>query len=144
MAIPAAHDTDRTLALARDMNACTALLAREIGRALTAHDVTWPQAMSLILLAEQDEPVNATWLVQEMGLGRTAMTAVVDRLERRGWLERRPHLRDRRVSELALTEAGRRLAAHVTLDLSKALTQVMTGTAALPLLDAVSGALADT
>ena len=37
------------------------------------------------------------------------MVAIVDELEERGLLERRPNLTDRRVRELHLTEAGREL-----------------------------------
>jgi DNA-binding MarR family transcriptional regulator len=37
------------------------------------------------------------------------MVAIVDDLEQRGLLERRPHARDRRVRHLHLTPGGRRL-----------------------------------
>jgi DNA-binding MarR family transcriptional regulator len=37
------------------------------------------------------------------------MVAVVDELEKRGLLERRPHARDRRVRNLHLTAAGKKL-----------------------------------
>lgn len=98
--------------VARKLSSCVALLSREAGRSLTKWDMTWPQAMSLLLLRAQPEPVNATQLVEQLGLGRTAMTAVVDRLQRRGWVERRPHLTDRRVQLLELTELGRSVAAE--------------------------------
>jgi DNA-binding MarR family transcriptional regulator len=51
--------------------------------------------------------------VEELGLGRTAMTAVVDRLERRGWVERKPHPKDRRVALLELTDSGRQVTAEM-------------------------------
>jgi DNA-binding MarR family transcriptional regulator len=95
---------------ARKLTSCVALLSRAAGRALVKWDMTWPQAVSLLLLREKAEPTNATKLVEELGLGRTAMTAVVDRIERRGWVERKPHPSDRRVALLELTADGRRVA----------------------------------
>ena len=102
--------TEEAMESARALTTCTALLSRALGRALARWDLTWPQAMSLLLLRTRDEPTNATWLVGQLGLGRTAMTAVVDRLERRGWVRRRPHPHDRRVALLELTDEGRRVA----------------------------------
>src|SRR5581483_9345737 len=63
----------------------------------------------LVVLAERDEPISATRLVEQLGLGRTAMTSVVDRLERNGWVQRRPSPIDRRTADLVLTDAGRAL-----------------------------------
>ena len=87
----------------------SALLARAGGRSLDPWNVTWPQALSLLVLAEQGEPISATRLVEQLGLGRTAMTSVVDRLERNGWVQRRPSPVDRRTADLVLTDAGREL-----------------------------------
>ena len=84
-----------------------ALLARALGQALRPHGLSWPQALSLLVLDQQEAPISATRLVEHLGLGRTAMTSVVDRLERHGWVERRPSARDRRVAELRLTASGR-------------------------------------
>jgi DNA-binding MarR family transcriptional regulator len=111
-----ATGTDRTLEdsvsmdAARKLASCVALFSRATGRALAKWEMTWPQAVSLLILRERAEPTNATKLVEELGLGRTAMTAVVDRLERRGWVERKPHPRDRRVALLDLTSSGRQVA----------------------------------
>lgn len=102
----------QALAAARSLSIGTALLARVMSRAVARWGLTWPQAASLILLDAQPEPVNASWLVGQLGLGRTAMTAAVDRLERRGWVVRRPHPRDRRIALLELTVDGRRVGAE--------------------------------
>ncbi len=84
-----------------------ALMSRALGRSLAAHDMSWPQALSLFVLAEHRDPVSATHLVDHLGLGRTAMTSVVDRLERQRWVERQSWPADRRVTHLVLTDAGR-------------------------------------
>jgi DNA-binding MarR family transcriptional regulator len=102
----------QALAAARSLTIGTALLARVMSRTVARWGLTWPQAASLILLDAQPEPVNASWLVGQLGLGRTAMTAAVDRLERRGWVVRRPHPRDRRIALLELTADGRRVGAE--------------------------------
>lgn len=107
--------TDRSLEASISMDAArklscgVALLSRAAGRGLAKWDMTWPQAVSLLILREHAAPMNATQLVEELGLGRTAMTAVVDRLERRGWVERKPHPKDRRVALLELTTSGQRV-----------------------------------
>lgn len=90
-----------------------ALLARAFGRSLAACGLSWPQAVSLLVLSEEDSTISATQLVERLGLGRTAMTSVVDRLERQGWVERRPSVRDRRIADLLLTDAGRDTAGHI-------------------------------
>jgi MarR family transcriptional regulator, transcriptional regulator for hemolysin len=91
------------------LSQASALLARSGGRALKPWDVTWPQALSLLVLADQGAPISATRLVEHLGLGRTAMTSVVDRLERNSWVERRPSPVDRRTADLVLTDTGRTL-----------------------------------
>jgi DNA-binding MarR family transcriptional regulator len=95
------------------LSQASALLARAGGRALTTWRVTWPQALSLLVLAEQDAPISATRLVELLGLGRTAMTSVVDRLERNGWVQRRPSPLDRRTADLVLTESGEELVEQI-------------------------------
>lgn len=95
------------------LSQASALLARAGGRALATWNVTWPQALSLLVLAEQEGPISATRLVEQLGLGRTAMTSVVDRLERNGWVTRRPSPLDRRTADLILTESGRALVSDI-------------------------------
>lgn len=123
---------------ARALSTCVALLSRAAGRTLMPWNMTWPQAMSLLLLRAEDQPVNATRLVERLGLGRTAMTAVVDRLERRGWVERRPHARDRRVALLELTDDGRRIAEDARDALDRSFAEFMREAELPPSFDAVT------
>jgi DNA-binding MarR family transcriptional regulator len=48
-------------------------------------------------------------LAERLHISPSWMVAIVDELESRGLLERRPHARDRRVRNLHLTAAGRKL-----------------------------------
>jgi DNA-binding MarR family transcriptional regulator len=65
------------------------------------------------VLAEQESAISATRLVELLGLGRTAMTSVVDRLERNGWVDRRPSPVDRRTADLVLTDTGQELVENI-------------------------------
>jgi DNA-binding MarR family transcriptional regulator len=57
--------------------------------------------------AGDGEPQNA--LAERLHISPSWMVAIVDHLERRELLERRPHARDRRVRNLHLTTAGKKL-----------------------------------
>lgn len=57
--------------------------------------------------ASDGEPQNA--LAERLHISPSWMVAVVDDLERRELIERRPHARDRRVRNLHLTAAGKKL-----------------------------------
>jgi DNA-binding MarR family transcriptional regulator len=57
--------------------------------------------------ASDGEAQNA--LAERLRISPSWMVAIVDDLERRGLLERRPHARDRRVRNLHLTPAGKKL-----------------------------------
>jgi DNA-binding MarR family transcriptional regulator len=57
--------------------------------------------------ASGGEPQNA--LAERLHISPSWMVAIVDELERRELLERRPHARDRRVRNLHLTAAGKKL-----------------------------------
>ncbi len=130
---PTAEEEQRVpaLAAARSLSVGAALLGRVMGRTVARWGLTWPQAASLFLLGAQPAPVNASWLVGELGLGRTAMTAAVDRLERHGWVVRRPHPRDRRIALLELTPEGRRVGAEAR-EAVQAVAQRLLAAAELP------------
>jgi DNA-binding MarR family transcriptional regulator len=57
--------------------------------------------------ANEGEAQNA--LAEQLHISPSWMVTIVDELEKRGLLERRPHARDRRVRNLHLTAAGKKL-----------------------------------
>ncbi len=73
-------------------------------------DLTGPQATAL---RELDGPMTMKQLAARMGCEPSNATFVVDRLERRGLIERRPHPTDRRARELHLTAPGGALRARL-------------------------------
>jgi DNA-binding MarR family transcriptional regulator len=65
-----------------------------------------PQFFALNAL---DEPAPMSTIATLLRCDRSAVTWVTDRLEERGYVERRSDERDRRVKLLTLTEEGRRV-----------------------------------
>ncbi|GAA4205699.1 MarR family winged helix-turn-helix transcriptional regulator [Actinocatenispora rupis] len=62
----------------------------------------------VIAVRELSEPITARELANRMSCEPSNVTFVLDRLERQGLVERRPHPDDRRAKQIVLTPAGRR------------------------------------
>jgi MarR family transcriptional regulator, organic hydroperoxide resistance regulator len=87
-----------------------------LGRTLTAAELPVLRAHDLsmwayvVLLALGEEPVRGqSALAQAIGADKTRIIGVLDDLQERGLIERRPDPRDRRTHLLTLTPAGRGL-----------------------------------
>lgn len=91
--------TDELRAAARTL----ALVARVLERA--AGDLTLAQYRVLALVAAGDE--RASHLALRLAVGKPTVTAVVDGLAERGFLERLADPGDRRATRLVLTDSGR-------------------------------------
>ena len=74
-----------------------------------------PQFFALNAL---DEPAPMSSIANLLRCDRSAVTWITDRLEERGYVERRSDPRDRRVKLLALTDEGRRVRAEIRSRLS--------------------------
>src|SRR5881394_1274056 len=102
-------------------------------------------ALLRAVAASDGEPQNA--LAERLHISPSWMVAIVDELERRGLLERRPHARDRRVRNLHLTAAGKKLLRQAERQAAKFDRQVADGLGEaevgqlLDLLDRVAAAL---
>jgi DNA-binding MarR family transcriptional regulator len=72
-----------------------------------------PVQCHVLHLVEPEEPVAMSRLAEVLSCDASNVTGLVDRLEARGLLERRPSPRDRRVKVLALTPTGARLRAEM-------------------------------
>lgn len=103
-------DESILLALQRATHATFEALASELG------DLTLP-ASELNVLANLADTGrrSVSALAAEVGSRATTMTSTLDRLERRGFLQRRPHPDDRRSSVAELTTTGRRAARRVRI-----------------------------
>ncbi|MBP5875415.1 MarR family transcriptional regulator [Streptomyces sp. LBUM 1477] len=80
----------------------------EYEAAAAEHTLTGAQARLLGLLSL--EPLPMRRLAQKLRCEPSNVTGIVDRLESRGLVERRPDPGDRRVKLAAATDAGRRVA----------------------------------
>ena len=74
-----------------------------------------PQFFALQAL---DEPAPMSSIANLLRCDRSAVTWITDRLEERGYVERRSDERDRRVKLLALTDEGRRVREEIRARLS--------------------------
>jgi DNA-binding MarR family transcriptional regulator len=75
------------------------------------YDLSFLQLRALWRL---EHPLPTGSLAEQLGLDPSNVTSVVDRLEARGLVARQPHVDDRRVKLLVLTDAGRE--ARTTID----------------------------
>ncbi|MGR8010706.1 MarR family winged helix-turn-helix transcriptional regulator [Streptomyces hypolithicus] len=84
---------------------------QEYDEAAAKHSLTGAQARVLALLSTEATPMRR--IAQKLKCEPSNVTGIVDRLEARGLVERRPDPADRRVKVAAATEEGRRTAARL-------------------------------
>ena len=89
--------------------------------AATDVGLTPTQAMALHTLGE---PCPMRELADNLGHDASHVTAIVDKLESQGLVERHPDPHDRRVKRLALTDEGRELQARLHTELFERLPLV--------------------
>jgi DNA-binding MarR family transcriptional regulator len=116
MRVPAdlpAPSTDR-LRLMLDVRLALLTVAEQLRQSWSAHaaaaGLSTAQVNALLRLAP-GEAVPMRSLAARLDYDASNLSVLVDRLERRGAVERRPDPADRRVKALALTEDGERLRA---------------------------------
>jgi len=88
------------------LDAARAVEAR-VERALAAEGMSLAKLGALRHLALADEPLTLTQLAERHCCGRSNVTALIDRLEADGYVERSVDPNDRRTVRAALTPAGR-------------------------------------
>jgi MarR family transcriptional regulator, organic hydroperoxide resistance regulator len=83
-------------------------LAGHVNELLRPHDLTYSQWQVLSLVGKcHPAPTTQRRIQTCLRVEAATLTGVIDGLVRRGWLLRRENAEDRRVNELALTDAGR-------------------------------------
>ncbi len=80
--------------------------------AINEFELSPPQALALRHL-EPDSPLPMSALAELLHCDNSNITGIVDRLEDRGLVERRPASHDRRVKHLLVTEAGAEVRARL-------------------------------
>ncbi|MCU0647339.1 MAG: aminotransferase class V-fold PLP-dependent enzyme [Gemmatimonadaceae bacterium] len=82
-----------------------ALAAQGVERALTAHDLTGSQ-IGVLEVLEQRGPVHQQELAETLARSKAQMTAILDGLEKRGFVRRERRTDDRRFIRVELLDAG--------------------------------------
>lgn len=70
-----------------------------------------PRGYQVLVAITTEDPTSQLVLAQRLGIDKTAMTYVVDALERESLVERRPDPQDRRIRQVLPTAHGRALLA---------------------------------
>ncbi|WP_058300865.1 MarR family winged helix-turn-helix transcriptional regulator [Gorillibacterium timonense] len=93
-------------------------ITRRIGamlREIMPEFITEDQYMILQFIKDKSEQsTTSTELASIFCVGKSTITAIVARMEAKGWILRQEDARDRRVTRLLLTEEGLRLATELT------------------------------
>lgn len=80
-----------------------------------------------ILLIRANPGVVQGKLASAMSLERSSIVPVIDRLEEEGYVERRPHPKDKRSKALWLTRKGTRIAVRIEKIISERELKIFTG-----------------
>ncbi|MBP2402732.1 MarR family winged helix-turn-helix transcriptional regulator [Streptomyces syringium] len=106
------HRTDAlTLEVVELIATVVARYHEEYEEAAAKHSLTGAQARVLALLAGEPQPMRR--IAQQLKCEPSNVTGIIDRLEARDLVERRPDPADRRVKLAAATETGREVSGRL-------------------------------
>ena len=91
-----------------------------------AHDVSLAEMKAIDHIQAEGE-LTPRQLGERLSLSSGAVTAVIDRLERGGWVERNPHPRDRRSVVVRMSDQSMEAGARIYLPYSEALARAVAG-----------------
>lgn len=101
-------------------------LRAQVNTQLVAHDLTFVQWLPLYKIGRH-EGHTVVSLARELESDPGAVTRVIDRLQAKGLVTRERSTQDRRVTHLALTDAGRDIAAQAAAVLAEVLNHHLRG-----------------
>lgn len=88
----------------------TDLLEKRIARLLQPYGLSPATGLVLSVLADAEAPVAPNAIAERLIISRASVTSLIDSLEKRGYVKRQPHVSDRRMLSIELTDAGRKVA----------------------------------
>jgi len=91
------------------------MLVKRIGALVQPLDLTPSSGLVLGILADAPGPLPPNQIAERLIISRATVTGLLDSLERRGYVTRRPHATDRRMLGIELTDAGRQAARDMRL-----------------------------
>lgn len=86
------------------------LLLKFISQLLKQFDLTPASALVVSMLADSESPLSPNEIADRLIISRATVTGLIDSLERREYVRRLPHLTDRRMLLVELTEKGKQVA----------------------------------
>src|SRR5689334_18762407 len=86
------------------------LLVKRIASLLQPFDLSPAAGLALSTLADAEAPLPPNQIADRLIISRASATSLIDTLERRGYIQRRPHHTDRRMLLVELTDRGRQVA----------------------------------
>ena len=86
------------------------LIVKRIAGLLQPFDLSPGSGLVLSILADADSPLPPHTIAERLITSRATVTGLIDSLERRGYVQRRPHHADRRMLLVELTDRGRQVA----------------------------------
>ncbi|MGW4462273.1 MarR family winged helix-turn-helix transcriptional regulator [Micromonospora sp. NPDC004704] len=98
------------------------LVQRRYAQICADHDLTSVQAT--LLCAIKDQPRGMGELAQLLGVAKNALSGLVDRIERRGLVQRETLQRDRRAVTLSTTGLGKEIVSALYADVAERLPDI--------------------
>jgi DNA-binding MarR family transcriptional regulator len=109
------------------MGRTCAVVLTAIDQGLRRHGLSAAGRQALVALDEARQPLSPTTLSERLLVTTASMTSLLDTLEARGLVARRPDPDDRRKQLVSLTPAGRALVDKILPELVALQTAIMTG-----------------
>ena len=86
------------------------LLEKHIASLLQPFSLSPATGLVLSILADSEIPLSPNNIADRLIISRASVTSLLDSLEKRGFVKRQPHLSDRRMLLVELTNSGRQVA----------------------------------
>ena len=86
------------------------LLEKRITNLLLPFNLSPATGLVLSMLADSETPISPNNIADRLIISRASVTSLLDSLEKRGFVKRQPHLTDRRMILVELTDSGRQVA----------------------------------
>ncbi len=103
------------------------MAAGQITRRLREHDLSRTAYNALTILARAESPIGPHELAQQLFVSPSAVTQLLDLLERQGRIRRQPNRSDRRMSLVSLTAGGLRVLAQAQPGVAEATERALAG-----------------
>jgi DNA-binding MarR family transcriptional regulator len=86
------------------------LLVKRIASLLQPFELSPAAGLALSTVTDAASPLPPNQIADRLIISRASATSLIDTLERRGYVQRRPHQADRRMLLVEVTERGRQVA----------------------------------